>query len=150
MVRIFVGLCCVCFVFVLRWWVWLAGHTPPHTKTGNESQHCQAWCVKVDTTFPLNQHFGCPCVRAVPERQMGEVACFFCVCVLYGCPRLRGSQCQAVCLSSLLDTLGGAEAVPGQTGSRCQALLQPAEATPPRPRLHRTRAYPQASEKPAC
>lgn len=29
--------------------------------------------------------------------------------------------------------LGGAEAVPGQTGSGCQALLQPAEAAPPRP-----------------
>lgn len=85
----------------------------------------------------------------------GGMACFF--CVLYGCPQLRGLQFQAVCLSlcvsvmSLSDMLGGAEAVPGQTGSRCpsrcRALLPPKL---PRPLPHRTRAYPQASEKPAC
>lgn len=81
--------------------------------------------------LPFGSAFRLSVRRGVPERQMGEV--LFCVCVLYGCPQLRGSQCQAVCVSSLLDTLGGAEAVPGQTGSRCQALLQPAEAAPPRP-----------------
>lgn len=72
---------CVCFVFVLRWWVWLAGHPlPPYTKTGNESQHCQAWCVKVGTTFPLDQRFGCPCVGVYPSDRWGK--CFF-VCVFF-------------------------------------------------------------------
>lgn len=69
MMRIFGCVFClfVVVVCVLRWWwVRLAGH--PDTKTGSKSQHCQAWCAKVGTTFPFGSAFQlsvCVCVRGV-------------------------------------------------------------------------------------
>lgn len=81
MVRIFVGLCvCVLFLFWGGGCGWQDTPSPPYTKTGNESQHCQAWCVKVGTTFPLDQRFGCPCVGVYPSDRWGK--CFF-VCVFF-------------------------------------------------------------------
>lgn len=134
---------CFGLFFFLRWWVWLTGY--PNIKMGSKSQHCQTWYMKVvGTAFP--SAWTSRACRGVRERQMGENAF---LCSLWMSPAER-PQFQAVCP---LDMLSGAESVPGRTGSRCpsscQTLPQPAEA-PALPPPFRTRAYPQASEKPAC
>lgn len=81
---------CVCFVFVLRWWVWLAGHPlPPLYEDRKRESALPSMVCESGHHLPFGSAFRLSVRRGVPERQMGEV--LFCVCVLYGCPRLRGS-----------------------------------------------------------
>lgn len=81
----------------------LAGH--PDTKTGSKSQHCQAWCVKVGTTFPFGSAFQlsvCVCVRGVyVNDRWGNGVLFLCSLWMSPAERLAVPSCVslAVCLS---------------------------------------------------
>lgn len=87
----------------------------------------------------------------------GGMACFF-LCSLWMSPaeRLAVPSCVslAVCLSH--EPFGHARWGRGCTWADWQQVSQqvpssaPAKLPRPRPLPHRTRAYPQASEKPAC
>lgn len=80
----------------------LAGY--PDTKTGSKSQHCQAWCAKVGTTFPLDQHFSCQCVCVWGGRvndRRGNGVLFLCSLWMSPAERLAVPSCVSltVCLS---------------------------------------------------
>lgn len=144
MMRIFgCGFFClfvVVVVCVLRWWwVRLAGH--PDTKTGSKSQHCQAWCAKVGTTFPFGSAFQlsvCVCVRGVyVNDRWGNGVLFLCSLWMSPAERLAVPSCVslAVCLSH--EPFGHARWGRGCTWADWQQVSQqvpssaPAEAAPP-------------------
>lgn len=78
------------------------------------------------------------------------------VCVPYGCPQLRVCSFK-LCVSQALWTcsvgqrqyLGRLAAGVPAAAKLCPSLLKPLPRLPPTPSFW-TRAYPQASEKPAC
>lgn len=132
----------VVVVCVLRWWwVRLAGH--PDTKTGSKSQHCQAWCAKVGTTFPFGSAFQlsvCVCVRGVyVNDRWGNGVLFLCSLWMSPAERLAVPSCVSltVCLSH--EPFGHARWGRGCTWADWQQVSQqvpssaPAEAAPPPP-----------------
>lgn len=131
------------FFFFLRWWVWLTGY--PNIKMGSKSQHCQTWYMKVASAVFPSEWTSQAC-RGVRERQMGEMLFVFLMDVpswetaVSSCVPFGHAQWGRV--STWVDW----QQVSQQLPSFALACRSPCPASPP----FRTRAYPQASEKPAC
>ncbi|EGW05877.1 hypothetical protein I79_013099 [Cricetulus griseus] len=120
-------------------------------KMGSKSQHCQIWYMKVGTAFPSDRH--------CQEWMFGRVG--LCMngrwgdafCVPYECPQLRVcsfklfvSRALWTCSVGQRQYLGRLAAGVPAAAKLCPSLPKPLPCLPP----FRTRAYPQASEKPAC